>query len=247
MRRCTRSVPRFLIVVIPSLLLLLAVHWGVRAYVGEITYDGLVDGADLAVIEAAFGSKSGDPPTWNWNPEADLNKDHHVDVMDLAIAGRSYGSDRNLHQARRLANGDRTTNRLDACLDGLGRLHVVWSEHDWRSVFYTRLDCYGNTLVDDVLVDEAYGTGEDLVAVGCDEEGDAHLIWDCGSDVCQARFDRWGYQTLPKTLVDDRTFSTGPEGSVGLDSQGRAHVLYWISDHLVYAMLTGEGDKAVSI
>ena len=247
MRTWSRSVPRFLIVVIPSLLLLLAVHWGVRAYVGEITYDGLVDGADLAVIEAAFGSteSSGAP---EWNAEADLNEDDHVDVMDLAIAGRSYGSDRNLHQARRLANGDNTTNRLDACLDGLGRLHVVWSEYDWRSVFYTRLDRYGNTLVDDVLVDEGTSTGAGLVAVGCDEEGNAHLIWDCVSDVCQARFDRWGYQTLSKTLVDDR-LSAGTEGSVGVDSQGRAHVLYRIGspNRLVYAMLTGEGEKAVSI
>ncbi|MCJ7736451.1 MAG: carboxypeptidase regulatory-like domain-containing protein, partial [Anaerolineae bacterium] len=246
MRTCARSVPRYLIVVISSLLLLFAGRWGVRAYVGEITYDGLVDGADLAVIEAAFGQTdwSGDPA---WNAEADLNEDDRVDVMDLAIAGRSHGSDRNLHQARRLANSTNTTNRLDACLDGLGRLHVVWSETDWRSVYYTRLDRYGNTLVDDVLVDQGSSTGVDLVAVGCDAEGTAHLIWDCGSDVCQARFDRWGYPILSKTLVDDRLFPAGADGSVGLDSQGRAHVLYQIEERMVYAMLTGEGEKAVSI
>jgi hypothetical protein len=247
MSKGARSVPRSLAIAIPCLLLLLAGYWGVRAYVGEITYDGTVDGADLAVIEAAFGRTewSGDPA---WNAEADLNEDDRVDVMDMAIAGRSYGSDRNLHQARRLANSERTTSRLDACLDGRGQLHIAWSETDSRSVYYTRLDRYGNTLVDDVLVDEGASTGVDLVAIGCDEEGNAHLIWDCVSDVCQARFDRWGYQTLSKTLVDDR-LSAGSEGSVGLDSLGRAHVLYRIGtpNRMVYAMLTGEGEKAVAI
>jgi hypothetical protein len=247
MNRCFRSPYKYLLAVIACLCILVTGHWLVRAYVGEITYDGVVDQDDLDVIKVALGATewSGDP---TWNPEADLNEDDQIDVADLAIAGRSYQSDVNLHQARRLANSEETTQRLDACIDGQDQLHVAWSETDYRSVYYTRLDRYGNTLVDDVLLDSGSSTGVDLVAVGCDDAGNAHIIWDCISDLCQARFDAWGYQILPKTLVDDRPYP-GSEGSVALDSLGRAHILYRIGtpNRLVYAILTEDGKKAVSV
>ena len=247
MRKHARVVFTVLGVGVVVLLLLLVGHRFARAYIGEITYDGIVDGADLAVIKAAFGTTlwSGDPA---WNPEADLNEDNRVNVKDLAIAGRSYGWDRNFHQARRLSNSTRTTNSFDACLDGRGQLHVAWVEDSWRNVYYTRLDRYGNTLIDDVHVDRVTTARVDMVAVGCDAEGNAHMIWDCDGAVCQARFDHWGFLALPSMRVERRS-RVGPEGSVALDTLGRAHAFYHLPDRRtsVYALLTAEGEKAVAI
>ncbi len=247
MRSWTRTALKVLSVALPLVGLMLATRWAVRAYVGDITYDDVINALDLAVIEAAFGHTiwSGDPA---WNPEADLNRDGRVNVEDLAIAGRSYGSDSTLHEARRLANSEQTTSHLDACLDGHDQLHVIWSEAANNSVHYTRLDRYGNTLIDDVQVDRTAESTIDLVAVGCDADGNAHLLWDCVGGICQARFDAWGYPILPKTRFDDRA-STGTEGSIDLDSQGHAHALYEIGtpDRLIYAMLTAGGENPVSI
>jgi hypothetical protein len=247
MQTCLRSAARRrVMVIITALFLVLVGPWAVWAYIGELTYDGVVDDADLDVIEAAFGRTrwSGDPA---WNAEADLNTDGRVDVRDLAIAGRSYGSDRNFHQPRRLSNRHHTTNTFDACLDGRDQLHIVWVEDSYRYLYYTRLDRYGNTLIDDVPVDGP-PNNITMVAVGCGSEGNAHLIWNCGTGACQARFDRWGYQILPKMRVESRS-RVGPEGNLAVDAQGRAHALYMLPDREthVYAMLTSEGEKAISM
>jgi hypothetical protein len=247
MQTCLRSAARRrVMVIITALSLVLVGPWAVWAYIGELTYDGVVDDADLDVIEAAFGRTrwSGDPA---WNAEADLNTDGRVDVRDLAIAGRSYGSDRNFHQPRRLSNRHHTTNTFDACLDGRDQLHIVWVEDSYRYLYYTRLDRYGNTLIDDVPVDGP-PNNITMVAVGCGSEGNAHLIWNCGTGACQARFDRWGYQILPKMRVESRS-RVGPEGNLAVDAQGRAHALYMLPDREthVYAMLTSEGEKAISM
>jgi hypothetical protein len=53
--------------------------------VGDITEDSQVDGADLALILAAWGSCTGFPCG------ADLNDDHRVDGADLALVLASWG------------------------------------------------------------------------------------------------------------------------------------------------------------
>jgi len=55
---------------------------------GDVNRDGVIDKLDLDLLEAAYGSRPGDP---NWNPDADLNGDGKVDSVDLGILGRSYG------------------------------------------------------------------------------------------------------------------------------------------------------------
>lgn len=57
---------------------------------GDINRDGVIDQADLALLQASWGSKSGDP---NWNPDCDLNGDGVVNVLDLGILSRNYGKD----------------------------------------------------------------------------------------------------------------------------------------------------------
>ena len=71
--------------------------WGL----GDVSLDGTVDNADMDIIAQALGSRSGDA---NWNPEADLDLNDKVDIADLAIAGRSYGSTHNFHFARPISS-----------------------------------------------------------------------------------------------------------------------------------------------
>lgn len=40
---------------------------------------------DTAIVARAFGSYPGDP---RWNPLADVNKDHKVDMLDVALSGQ---------------------------------------------------------------------------------------------------------------------------------------------------------------
>jgi len=47
---------------------------------GDINWDGYIDGTDLALLQAAWYSKPGDP---NWNPDADLDGDGRVDINEL--------------------------------------------------------------------------------------------------------------------------------------------------------------------
>jgi hypothetical protein len=186
----TRSFGRIVLPLSLVCLIALGAVSAVCALVGDITRDGHVGLDDLAVVVQALGSSEwagGD----RWNPAADLDYDDQVDVADLAIAGRSYGSDRVFHAPRRLSNAGDLVTTLDACVDGLDQLHVAWVE-GYHDVYYTRLDRYGNTLIDDVLLDSGSSRGP-AVAVGCDQQGTAHVIWDCVNEACQARFDAWGY------------------------------------------------------
>jgi hypothetical protein len=117
---------------------------------------------DLQAIKLAFGSTSAAPA---WNPLADITIDGKVDVSDLAVAGRSYGSSHNFQAARRLSNlQPYDVIKLDAAQDGAGRLHIVWSEN--HKIFYTRLDRYGNSLIDDRRWTAA--ATPDSVGIGCD-------------------------------------------------------------------------------
>jgi hypothetical protein len=64
---------------------------------GDVNGDGVVDGADLAIIAKAFGSYGpdflypGSPPHPRWNFDADINGDNIVDGSDLIIATRNFG------------------------------------------------------------------------------------------------------------------------------------------------------------
>jgi len=217
-------------------------NWGA---LGDVNCDGLVDSIDLDLISAAIGTDNRDD---DWNAELDLDRNRKIDVADLAIAGRGYGSEHSFHQARRIASGDETVSRLDACIDAQDQVHVVWSDSNYRDVYYTRLDRYGNTLIDDVLIDSGPSTGVSFVAIGCDDAGNAHIVWDGISDVCQARFDQWGYPVLEKSLVDDRWSGTGKEAAVDLDSEGNAHIFYRMGNtRIIYAVLTEEGEKPISV
>jgi len=55
---------------------------------GDVDWNGVIDGADLERIRAAFGSTPGSP---NWDPECDLNGDGKVDLRDLVICSSNQG------------------------------------------------------------------------------------------------------------------------------------------------------------
>ena len=55
---------------------------------GDVNSSGRVDGADLILLSAAFGSTSADP---NWNANADLDLNGRVDGPDLTILTAHYG------------------------------------------------------------------------------------------------------------------------------------------------------------
>ncbi|MBU0510146.1 MAG: hypothetical protein KJ638_00390, partial [Chloroflexi bacterium] len=202
---------------------------------------------DLNIITTAFGSNDWTPAS-PWNPAADLNEDDKIDIKDLAIAGRNSGSEHIFHRGRDFANSGVSVYRLDACLDGQDQVHIAWSDTTNRDVYYTRLDRYGNTLIDDVLVDSGSSTGVDIIAIGCDKVGNAHLFWDCVSNVCEARYDQWGYPVIKKQVVDSYWTGAGADAAAGIDSNGRAHLLYnMTTSRLIYAMFTPEGTKAVAL
>jgi hypothetical protein len=221
-----------------------------RALLGDVTYDGSVGFADLQAIGAAIGASewSGSP---NWNPEADLNRDREVTVADLAIAGRSFGSSHNFHAPRPISNtfgveGFGSALWIDACQDGQGRIHVAWVETggvpgttSGGRILYTRLDRYGNTLVDDLQLDSGAYVGYEGAAIACSATGDAHLIWQGRDGLYEARVDRWGYLVLARTKVDTDV-SKWP--ALAMDSRGWAHAAYRRpSYYQTYAMLSPDG------
>lgn len=69
--------------------------------------DGDFDGADLAVLNAAFGYAKGNP---NYNPYADLNFDGRVDDSDLSLFSAQFGK-------TNLVQPDFPVNFPDAVLD----------------------------------------------------------------------------------------------------------------------------------
>jgi len=50
-----------------------------------------VDARDLSRIARAYGSRSGPPPSPNWDAICDLNKDGKVDAKDVAGCARNFG------------------------------------------------------------------------------------------------------------------------------------------------------------
>lgn len=55
---------------------------------GDVNGDGQVDAGDLAVVGDAYGTVEGNS---GYNPDADLNDDQVLDVLDLAECGKNYG------------------------------------------------------------------------------------------------------------------------------------------------------------
>ena len=101
-----------------------------------------------------------------------------------------------------------------------------------------------------MLVDSHASSGWDIIAIACDKVGSAHIFWDCGSDVCETRFDQWGYRVVDTKVVDDRWTGAGNDAAADMDSQGNAHLLYRMGSspaHMVYAMFTETGLKAISL
>ena len=56
---------------------------------GDLNKDCVVDNTDVAIIEAAFGAKVGDP---KFDPRADVNGDGAVDVIDYGYVVGDYGT-----------------------------------------------------------------------------------------------------------------------------------------------------------
>jgi hypothetical protein len=54
---------------------------------GDVDLDGHVSLSDLVTIARAYHSKPGDP---NWNPNADLNEDRKISLVDLVICALNY-------------------------------------------------------------------------------------------------------------------------------------------------------------
>ena len=194
-------------------LLLILATFTTLAYLGDLNLDGLVNGSDIAILLQSFGTDQNDP---GFNRFADLNLDDDVDVHDLAIAGRSYGSTRNFHYPRQISNSIHNVIYLSSCIDGSDRIHIAWSEDN--NVYYTRLDRFGNTLIDDLLLEHGGFAGNDAVAIGCDDQGDSYMIWDCADSVdgtCLARIDSYGYLVMKGRLDTQRKVINYP--TVDLD------------------------------
>jgi parallel beta-helix repeat protein len=63
----------------------------IEPLVGDINNDFSVNNLDLILLNEAYGSTGGPPPSPKWNPNADLNKDNKIDMLDLYLLGRNYG------------------------------------------------------------------------------------------------------------------------------------------------------------
>lgn len=121
-------------------------------------------------------------------------------------------------------------------IDGLGRLHVVYGDHEGIGVgnviYYTRSDNFGDTWTPPREVDrkderywEAYGpTWGNVITRGFD---DVHIIWDGapgGQRWHQISNDGGQTWTQPRQVSPDQRGLTGPNG-LAFDSQGNLHMI----------------------
>ncbi len=192
----------------------------VQAWLGEIDLNNLVNQADLNAIAQKLGLKNTEA---NYSRALDLSLDDKINVVDLAIAGRSYGAPHLFHSVRQISNCVNCVSYQESCLDGLGRINILWRTLDER-IFFSLIDRFGNTLVDDVLL--ASGVDEPI-SIACDQSGNAHLFWIKNSLLYQARFDAWGYPILePQKVYDENVVgTTGTEAlASAIDNEGNAFV-----------------------
>lgn len=214
----------------------------VYALLGDINLDNRVTLADLSAIAQVLGSRSTD---FQYSRPSDLSLDNKIDITDLAIAGRSYNARHIFHYVRQISNSANGVSHQDSCLDGLGRINSIWQNS--AGIYFTRLDRYGNTLVDDVVL---AGSNSTPVGIGCDEAGNAHLAWVRNSRLYQARFDRWGYPIIKPQIVysQDVEASTYNGVDVSLDSQGNAYAFFKRDWHNIPTLLridaSGDTDLA---
>jgi hypothetical protein len=223
-----RNSKRFGLALISLIALAIALGWQLpaKAWLGDIDLNNLVNQADLNAIAQRLGSKELDP---DYPKALDLNLDGKINVADLAIAGRSYGAPRIFHYTRQISNCPKDcAYEQDSCLDGLGRINIIWRSSE--NVYFSRLDRFGNTLIDDVTLSSNASAAP--LGIACDSNGTAHLFWKKGAYLYQARFDRWGYPVIPpQKAYSEEIESGGGQGlGAGLDSHGNAFAFfmrYW--------------------
>ncbi len=165
-----------------AVLLVVAQPDGVQALLGDLDISGAVDSADLAIIDAAYGTRSTtNPLPPNWDARADINLDTVIDLSDLALAGRSFADPFTFHFQRRVSNGRSNDPQLtnpfwcDAAADSLGRVHVIWQESTTseKPLYYTQLDPSGNALIEDVLI----SNDSDVARLVVGPDGSAHIVY----------------------------------------------------------------------
>ncbi len=232
------------VIIIGVIILLAALTISALAYIGDINLDDIVNSNDLNTIKQSLGTYQNDA---TYSRFSDLNLDNYIDVMDLAIAGRSYGSTRNFHYPRQISNSGGNVIYLSSCIDASDRIHIAWSEDD--NVYYTRLDRFGNTLIDDLLLEHGGFAGNNAVAIGCDNLGNSHMLWDCADSnhgTCQARIDQYGYLVMKNRLDTVRPPTNWP--AVDIDSSGNAHLFYtkYTSGKTYYTVVNPNGDVQIA-
>jgi hypothetical protein len=57
---------------------------------GDVNSDDVVDGADLVLLRVAYGSTI---VSVNWDSECDFDRDGRVDVVDVRVLGKNFGSE----------------------------------------------------------------------------------------------------------------------------------------------------------
>ncbi|RCK73273.1 MAG: hypothetical protein ANABAC_0160 [Anaerolineae bacterium] len=191
------------------------------ALLGDVDLNNRIDQVDLNAIAQKLGLTASNP---NYSRALDLSLDDKINVVDLAIAGRSYGAERIFHSVRQISNLSGFADQ-ETCVDGLGRINIIWNDTS-HGAFFSRLDRYGNTLIDDVKL--ASPDSSQPVGIGCDQQGNAHLVWIDGTDLYQARFDRWGYPVIqPMRLAQNYASSSIYSViDVDLDSHGNAFAFF---------------------
>jgi hypothetical protein len=241
---------RRVLAILMALALGLSLTSMVLALVGDLTIDGAVDDADMAIVASAYGSRAS-PPSPNWDWRADLNGDGSVNLADLTIAGRNYGDTFNFHWPRRISNG-RTANPastnvgwIDAVADSRGHVHVVWQESN-GPLYYTQLDVAGNTVVEDIrLAGNSPALRVPRVAV--DAQNNVHLVWlyygspNTGSWYVQ--LDAQG-----RTVISPTRFSADSccDLAIATDGYGHPHILRSSGGSLWYTILDGRGHPLIA-
>jgi Ca2+-binding EF-hand superfamily protein len=127
--------------------------------IGDVNRDGVIDQADIALIQASFGSHA---EVGNWNPDADINGDGVVNQTDLSIAQSNFG--KTFHSLGDV-NGDGVIDQTDLAL-----IQAAFGSHPGSANWNPACDLNGDGKVDirDVAVCEAHQgwTEENFHAMG---------------------------------------------------------------------------------